>query len=212
MNSAFFVIEGARFLALAGFAVASLWTPGPNNILLARSGARFGLRRSVPHMLGVAWGFSAMLCIVALGLGEVFRSQPVVREGLRAVGVAVILYMSWRIAFGAAQEVGSAEGRPFRFYEAVAFQWINPKAWVMSISAAAIFVTGAAPVRESIICAGVFALIGMTSSLGWAALGANIGRLLKTARHHRAFGVVMGLLLAISAVSMLFDDLATVAG
>ena len=207
MTTGLELIEGARLAALVGFAVAGLWTPGPNNILLARSGATFGFRRTVPHALGVALGFPIMLFAVAFGLGEIFRFEPVLREGVRAAGIAVLLYLSWKIATSRWKKTEGAAGRPFRFYEAVAFQWINPKAWVMAIGASAAFVTGGAPALESALCAVVFAAVGLSSAASWTAFGTAISRKLHTEARRRAFGVVMGILLAASAVGLVFQDM-----
>lgn len=200
--------DTARLAALAVFALAALWTPGPNNLLLARSGARYGIRRTVPHICGVALGFGVMLFAVALGLGEAFRAEPLIQETLRYVGAAVIFYISWRVASAPPAEEGAVYGgRPFRFHEAAAFQWINPKAWGMCISVSALYVTGVSPLFESAVCAGVFGVLGFTSAFGWTAFGERVGRILTTGRRQRVFAVTMGLLLAGCGVAMLFDDL-----
>ncbi|TVQ56655.1 MAG: LysE family translocator [Rhodobacteraceae bacterium] len=186
-------------LALAALALASTWTPGPNNIMLANSGATFGWRATWPHAFGVALGFPLMVFVLALGLGELFREHAALREGLRWAGAALLVWLGWRIgAAGRAQAQGRA--RPFTFAEAAAFQWINPKAWAMAVSIPAAFVTGAAPIREALVCAGVFAASGLGSAHGWAAFGAAIRRLLATGRRLIAFNAVMGLMVAASGV------------
>lgn len=185
--------------ALAGFALASTWTPGPNNMMLAASGATFGFRRTLPHALGVALGFPVMLFLIALGLGEVFQRVPAIGTTLAWVGCAVMLWLAWRIATAGA--AGSrVRPRPLNFIEASAFQWVNPKAWVMSIGVSATFATGAHPVLEAAIAAGVFVLSGLGSANGWAAFGAGIGRMLGTGWRLRAFNMAMGALLAVSAL------------
>ncbi|MEO1121599.1 MAG: LysE family transporter, partial [Pseudomonadota bacterium] len=121
-------MEWERLLALAAFAFASTWTPGPNNIMLANSGATFGYRASQPHAFGVALGFPIMLFLIALGLGELFKASPVFRETLKWAGAALLLYLAWRIATAGRTKTAGG-GRPFTFVEAAGFQWINPKAW-----------------------------------------------------------------------------------
>lgn len=193
-------------LALAALAVASTWTPGPNNLMLASSGATFGLRATLPHALGVALGFPLMLFVVALFLGEAFQRSEMLRETLRWVGVALLLWLGWRIATaGRAKAKGRA--RPFTFFEAAAFQWVNPKAWAMAVSTAAAFLSGAAPVREAALCAGVFVLSGLGSAHAWAGLGAAIGRLLSTPGRLTAFNATMGALVAASAIYLAVADL-----
>mgnify|MGYP006280236127 CR=1 FL=1 len=185
--------------ALAGFALAGVCTPGPNNAMLAASGATFGWRATLWHAMGVALGFSVMLFLIALGLGEIFRQSPAFREGLSWLGAAVMLWLAWRIArAGAPGEGGRA--RPLSFVEAAAFQWVNPKAWVMAIGVAATYASGTRPVLEAALAAAVFVAAGLTSSQGWTLFGAGIGQLLGRGWRLRAFNVAMGLLLAGSAL------------
>jgi len=193
--------------ALAALAFGSVWTPGPNNIMLANSGATFGFRATVPHALGVALGFPLMLFIVALGLGQVFEASAVLREGLRWGGVALLLWLAWRI--GTAGRAGAAQRRPrpFTFVQAVAFQWINPKAWAMAVSTAAAFVSGAAPTREAAVCAAIFVLAGLTSAPSWAGFGAGLRRWLSSDFRLRLFNGVMGALVAGCAVYLAVADI-----
>ena len=190
--------------ALVGFAFAGVWTPGPNNVMLAASGATFGWRATLPHALGVALGFPVMLFLVALGLGEVFRAYPLLRMGLAWLGCAVMLWLAWRIAT-AGPPSDARRRRPLNFAEATGFQWINPKAWVMAIGVAATYASGAAPLIEALIAAGVFAVAGLTSANGWAAFGAGIGRLLGTGWRLRTFNAAMGVLLAGSALMLVLE-------
>ena len=132
-------------LALIGILAAASWTPGPNNAMLAASGATFGFRRTQPHISGVAIGFPAMLFAVALGMGGLFERWPELAGILRWLGAAALIYVAWRIATAGGPEAGAGRARPFSFWQAVAFQWVNPKAWVICLAIAAQFVTGATP-------------------------------------------------------------------
>ncbi|UOM33578.1 LysE family translocator [Acuticoccus sp. I52.16.1] len=192
------------FLALAAFAMATTWSPGPNNFMLAASGATFGYWRTLPHILGVAIGFPFMLFIVTLGLGEIFRTQPTVREVVSWGGLCVMLYLAVRIALQTPKD-GDDASRPLSFLGASAFQWVNPKAWVMSIGVAATFASGTSPTLGAALIAGVFILVGLTSANAWAAAGAALQRLLGRGRRLRIFNVTMGILLAVSALWMVFD-------
>ncbi|MEO0822515.1 MAG: LysE family translocator [Pseudomonadota bacterium] len=185
--------------ALFAFALAATWTPGPNNMMLAASGASFGWRRTLPHAMGVAVGFPVMLFAIALGLGEVFQAMPALRTGLAWLGCGVMLWLAWRIATARAAR-GERRGRPLSFLEASAFQWINPKAWVMCIGVSATFATGARPVLEAAIAAVLFLASGLSSSQGWSIFGAGIGRLLGEGAGLRAFNIAMATLLAGSAI------------
>lgn len=197
-------MEPQILLALTGFAFASTWTPGPNNMMLAASGATFGWRPTVPHAMGVALGFPLMVFLIALGLGEVFQHSQALRTGLTWGGFAVMLYLAWRIATAGAAKARH-RARPLRFHEAVAFQWINPKGWVLAIAVAATYAHGDDPFGEAAIIAAAFAVAGLTSSQTWAAFGAGIGRMLGTGARLRAFNVTMGVLLAACALWLVLD-------
>ncbi|MEM7496680.1 MAG: LysE family translocator [Pseudomonadota bacterium] len=209
-----------QLLALAGFAVAAAWTPGPNNVMLAASGATYGWRRTLPHAMGVALGFPVMVFAIALGLGEMFEAAPALRFGLAWLGAAVMLWLAWRIGTATPRAkrtaasgpdatshelAQAASGRPLNFIEAAAFQWVNPKAWVMSIGVSATYVSGAAPITEALIVAAVFMLVGLTSSQAWTTAGAAIGSLLGKGARLRIFNAVMGLLIALSALWLVVD-------
>lgn len=191
-------------LALLGFAFATTWTPGPNNMMLAASGATFGWRATLPHAMGVALGFPVMVFLIALGLGEIFQRSPAFRAGLAWAGFAVMLWLAWRIATADAAKART-RARPLHFHEAAAFQWINPKAWAMAIGVSATYARGAEPVLEAAIAAAAFVLAGLTSSQGWAVFGAGMGRVLGTGMRLRVFNVTMGLLLAVSALWLVLD-------
>lgn len=191
-------------LALTGFAFATTWTPGPNNMMLAASGATFGWRATLPHALGVALGYPLMVFLISLGLGEVFQQSPSLRVALAWVGLAVMLWLAWRIATADAARARN-RARPLHFHEAAAFQWINPKGWAMAIAVAATYARGADPVREAAVAAAIFMLAGLTSSQGWAVFGVGMGRLLGTGLRLRVFNATMGLLLAACGLWLVLD-------
>lgn len=195
------------FAALAALAVASTWTPGPNNAMLAASGATFGFRRTLPHAMGVALGFSLMMFLTALGLAGLFKQSALLREGLRWAGTALLLWIAWRIATARAPGAAGGPSRPFTFLQAAAFQWVNPKAWAMCVAVVSQFVTGAAPLREAASCALVFVASGLTSAHGWAAFGAGMGRVLGGGARLRAFNLCMGAMVAAGAAMLAVADL-----
>lgn len=193
------IMDGDTLAALAGLAIAMTWTPGPNNMMLAASGANFGWRRTVPHAMGVSFGFPVMLFIVAMGLGRVFVAEPRIGEALAWVGLGAMLWFAWRIAMA---DPGRAElrSRPLNFLEASAFQWINPKAWTFAVLVTATYVSGPAAVEAALIAALVFLCSGLGSSQAWTVFGSGVGRLLGAGWRLRAFNFVMAGLLAASAV------------
>ena len=190
---------------LALFALASLYTPGPNNIMLASSGARFGVRRTLPHAFGVAFGFPLMLFPMALGLGALFEQSPAFRDVLRIVGAVVMLWIGWKVATaGRAQTDETA--RPFTFFMAAGFQWINPKAWAMAIAVVGGYMLGNAPLLEAFTCVAIFATLGLGSALLWTGAGATIRQYLSTDARIRLFNGVMGLLIAGCALFLFIGD------
>jgi len=181
-------------------AFASAWTPGPNNAMMASSGATFGLRASVPHMLGVALGFPVMAFLVALALGGLYQGSALLREALRWAGAALMLWVAWRIAVAGGAARTAAGARPMRFHEAAAFQWINPKAWVMALGIGAQFVRPEAPVVSALVVMAVFVAAGLTSSLGWTGAGHALAGWLARPGRLRGFNLAMAALIVASVV------------
>ncbi|SES08684.1 Threonine/homoserine/homoserine lactone efflux protein [Tranquillimonas rosea] len=163
------------FFALVGLAIAAAWTPGPNNALVAASGATFGMRRTLPHILGIAVGFPVMVFIVGFFLAEVFQESELLRQAVRLLGAALLLWIAWKVAQGGSGKE-SGPPRPFTFVEAAAFQWINPKGWSMAIAVTAQFVDGSNPARTAMIVALVFVLVGLGSASTWAFAGHSLIR------------------------------------
>ncbi|RJL00503.1 LysE family translocator, partial [Paracoccus siganidrum] len=129
-------------LALAGFAFVTSATPGPNNMMLMASGANFGIRRTVPHMLGVSLGFGAMVALLGLGVDRVIAGNPVLASAMKWVSLAYMIWLAWKIATASAPEGTAGAGRPLTFLQAAAFQWVNPKAWAMALGALSAYAAG----------------------------------------------------------------------
>lgn len=194
------------FLPVVLFAFAMSATPGPNNVMLTASGANYGFRRTIPHMLGISVGFLTLIAVVAAGLGALFVTYPPVKTALEVVGAFYLLYLAWRIATAAPKTEVDAGGRPITFLEAAGFQYANPKAWVMAISAVSAFtVSGDAYVISAVAVALTCSLVNLPSISMWAAFGTGIGRLLHTARAWRWFNRVMGGLTAACVVLIVLD-------
>jgi len=121
-------------VALAAFAFVTSITPGPNNLMLMASGANFGFRRTIPHMLGVGLGFTVMIVLVGVGLAQIFEAYPEARTALKIISVIYLLYLAWKIANAAAPTSAEEAGTPITFIQAALFQWVNPKAWSMAFS------------------------------------------------------------------------------
>ena len=192
-------------IALFALAATAAWTPGPNNLMLAASGANFGLRRTIPHMLGVAGGCFAMMFAIAAGLGAMIAASPILKEAMRWLGAALLLWFAWRI-FNAGRASAERRSRPLTFFEAAGFQWVNPKAWAMMLATSAQFVTGAAIWLESALCGLAFFISGIGASLVWASFGVAISRYLKNDARLRTFNAVMALTLVAFVILLLSGD------
>ncbi len=183
---------------VAAFALVCTITPGPNNLMLTSAGARFGLRRTLLHVVGISAGMGLMLLAVSLGLGELFAAQPMVQSALRWIGSAYLLWLGWLIGrAGAPSLAQEARGKPMAFHQAVLFQFVNPKAWMMSLSAISSFTLAGEAYWGSVTwLIALFCLICLGSCLTWAQFGVQVGQLLKTPLSWRRFNGVMGLLTA----------------
>lgn len=184
-------------LALAGFAFVTSITPGPNNLMLMASGANFGLRRTVPHALGVAWGFVGLAIPVGLGLGQIFIAFPAVRLALTVLAVLYMLWLAWKIANAAAPGERETGGTPLTFVQAAAFQWVNPKAWMMAIGAMTVYAASGGPGRVVLVGA-IFGIVNLPSVSTWAILGTQLRRILTNPARLRAFNWTMAALLIAS--------------
>ena len=193
--------------ALIAFAFVGSITPGPNNAMLLASSVNFGLAPTMPHALGVTIGFSVMVVAVGLGLGAVFAAVPVLYDVLRYMGAAYLLYLAWRIAIaGPPSEGGTARGRPLRFIEAAAFQWINPKAWVLAVGATATYAPPEDFFLNVLVVSAVFAAVNLPCISVWVGFGVAMRRLLSNPRILRVFNIAMALSLVASLIPVFWDD------
>lgn len=183
-------------VALAAFSFISAVTPGPNNVMLWASGVQFGLRRTIPHVIGITLGVGSMTLLVASGLGVLITTVPAVEVILKVIGSIYLLYLAWQIAGGSTASRGEVAA-PLTLFQALVFQYVNPKAWVFVVAAVTTFrpsdmsvwpATGAMALVMMLVvvpCAGV-----------WAAAGTFLGRFLADQTRSRVFRIVLGVLLA----------------
>ena len=190
-------------IGLVAFALVASITPGPNNLMLMASGANFGFYRTVPHMLGVGIGFSLMVVLVGVGLVQLFDAYPLSHTLLKVVSVAYLLYLAARIATaGRGGEQADSSGRPFSFAQAALFQWVNPKAWTMALTAVSVY-SPTNSLGSVLAIAAVFGLVNIPSISLWTVLGQQLRRLLNSAPRLRLFNGVMALLLVASLYPVL---------
>jgi threonine/homoserine/homoserine lactone efflux protein len=174
------------------FAIAGSFTPGPNNIMLTASGANFGFRRTLPHILGICIGFPVMVLAVGLGLGRVFEEVPALHLVLKMAGGAN------------SADLGQAGAGPLSFFEAAAFQWVNPKAWIMATGAISTFTLAGEEFEPQVLAmALIFTIISIPSATVWTLLGIGIARILRSRVALRTFNFSMGAMLALSVLWIL---------
>ena len=190
-----------QFIGLLGFAFASSITPGPNNMMLMASGANFGVRRTVPHMLGVSIGFAVMIALVGIGLVGLFEAWPPAFTVLKVVSALYLIWLAWKIATSPAPSAGNADtdGRPMTFMQAALFQWVNPKAWTMALTAIAVY-AGSRSIPAVLGVAAVFGVINLPTVGVWVAMGQYLRRWMTDDRRRRAFNWGMAALLVGSLV------------
>jgi threonine/homoserine/homoserine lactone efflux protein len=197
----------ALFAGFLVFAAVSCATPGPNNLMLMASGAVFGLKRTTPHMAGVTLGFGAMTVAVGLGLAQVLKASPVLFGVLRWGAAAYILYIAWRMVTAKGPGIAVTGEKPMSFLGAVAFQWINPKAWVMALGAVGTYAEHGRFVLDVLIIAGTYMVINVPCALAWTGSGSAIRRWFKKPGHLKAFNWTMASLLVASLYPLVTEPL-----
>jgi len=189
-------------IALVAFAFVTSLSPGPNNLMLMASGANFGFRRTIPHMLGVGLGFMVMVLLVGLGLSQVFDAYPISYTVLNAASLIYLLYLAWKIANAAAPKEANGLGTPMSFLQAAGFQWVNPKAWAMALTSISLY----APDRSMgsmLMVALVFGAINLPCVSSWTVLGQQMRRVLTNPARLRVFNWTMAVLLVGSTLPVL---------
>ncbi|PTS87628.1 MULTISPECIES: LysE family translocator [unclassified Caulobacter] len=190
-------------LAFVLFAFATAGTPGPNNMMLLASGANFGFRRTILHILGISVGLAVMVVAMGLGLSGLFRAVPVLHDILKWAGAAYMLWLAWKIATATGVSDRSAGSRPMSFLQAAGFQWLNPKAWAMALGAVTTYTPEGSGALAVLVVAGTFMLVGAPCSAAWAGFGQGLRPFLDRPAALRAFNLTMAVLLVASLYPLL---------
>ncbi|MCV3271676.1 LysE family translocator [Roseobacter sinensis] len=189
--------------ALVLFALVTSATPGPNNLMLMASGANYGFSRSIPHMLGISVGFGLMIVLVGAGLAQVFESYPVSYTVLKVISVLYLSYLAWKIATAAPIRGDAGKGRPMTFLQAAAFQWVNPKAWAMALTALSVYAPSQTLAAFALVAV-IFASVNLPAITAWTVLGQQLARVLTNPRRLRVFNRTMAALLIASLYPVLW--------
>lgn len=190
------------FSALMLFTVVTAFTPGPNTIMVTASGVNFGFSRTLPHMAGITVGFLVLLSACAAGLGAVFAAVPALQTVLKAAGAVYLLWLAWKVANARPTGEERELATPLTFWQAVAFQWVNPKAVMVAIAVIAIYIRPDHRLADFAVVFAVNALLTVGSVVTWTGFGVALRGLLSDPRHARTFNIVMALLLVASIVPM----------
>ena len=174
--------------------------------MLTTTGVNFGVRRGIPHLMGICVGFPIMLVLIGLGFGGLFDLYPILHDIIKMIGIVYLLYLAWKIGVTRQSDEIEEQSRPITFVQAAAFQWVNPKAWVMGSSALAAFTSLEANfLLQVLIVAGTFLVITIPSAGIWLIFGAGLQHVLKDPDHLRIFNVSMAVLLVASIVPVIWE-------
>lgn len=193
-------------LAVLFFAFSTTITPGPNNVMIMSSGVNYGVKASVPHWLGICLGFPFMVLLVGFGFGVVFDRYPHLHQLIKILGTLYLLWLAWRIASAEPKAIEQGISKPFSFFQAVLFQWVNGKAWVMATGAIAAFtsVTGVYWQQVSIITL-AFLLVAFPCVGVWLLFGASLRTILTKPLFQRIFNIAMAIILLLSVVPVIAE-------
>lgn len=199
------MLTAELFTALVAFAFVSSITPGPNNLMLMTSGTNFGFVRTIPHMLGVSIGFTLMIVLVGAGLAQVFELYPAAHTILKYASCAYLVWLAWKIATAAPPGAkGEGKSDPMTFIQAALFQWVNPKAWTMALTAVSAYTLPADPIVSLLVVAAVFGAVNLPSVGSWTLIGAQLRRFLSDPVKLRVFNVTMAVVLVASLYPVVF--------
>ena len=188
------------------FAATAAFTPGPNNIMLMASGLNFGVRASMPHLLGICIGFPVMVILIGLGLGFIFARYPACHLVIKIIGLAYLFYLAWRMAQASASESEGGGGKALSFWQAALFQWVNAKGWIMASSAIAAYTSaGDGVYRQILIISLIFFIVTLPAVTLWLLFGAALQNLLKSPRRRRVFNMTMASLLILSVAPVIHE-------
>tara|TARA_E500000178_G_C17009641_1_gene749853 strand:+ start:1345 stop:1956 length:612 start_codon:yes stop_codon:yes gene_type:complete len=196
-----------EYLTIILFAIATCVTPGPNNTMIMTSGLNYGIQRSLPHYLGIILGFPAMVVAVGLGLASLFEQYAVLHLLLKVAGASYLTFLAWKIASAPVSDLSVTEGKPFTFLQAAAFQWVNPKAWVLAVGATATYTVVSSDYSlQVLVIAIIFLVFGAPCIMLWLWFGASLKRLLQKPESVKYFNYAMATLLMLSLLPV-FNDI-----
>lgn len=199
----------AMIISIATFTLTTSVTPGPNNIMVLSSGLTFGYKRSMPHMFGIILGYPFMIVLIGLGMGIVFEKFPIVLTILKYVGISYLLWMAYKIANNTStyEAEDAKDSKPFTFIQGVLFQWVNPKAWIVGITAISVYITSNEDsLFQVLTIAFLYLLSAIVSTNTWVLGGVLLKKFIKDARGIKIFNMSLALLLVLSVIPVVVEQ------
>jgi threonine/homoserine/homoserine lactone efflux protein len=193
-------------LSILSFAIATAFTPGPNNLMLLSSGLTFGYKRTLSLIAGIMVGFPLMVVTVGLGIGELFQIFPMLYDILKVVGISYLLWMAWQISQAKGSLHTKETSKPFTFIQAGLFQWVNPKAWIMAITSTTSFISNEGSIQVQVLfIAFVYLVVGFFSTHSWVLGGVLLQKFIQKEKSLRIFNISMALLMVLSVLPFMFE-------
>ena len=194
------------FLAVLFFAFSTTITPGPNNVMIMSSGVNYGIKQSVPHWLGICFGFPLMVLLVGLGFGVIFDRYPHLHQLIKIAGTVYLIWLAWRIASARPETIATGKSKPFTFLQAALFQWVNGKAWVMASGAVAAFTSVTGVYWFQVVMITLAFLVMAFPCVGvWLVFGAGLRKVLTKPLFQRIFNIFMGSILLLSVLPVVAE-------
>jgi threonine/homoserine/homoserine lactone efflux protein len=197
----------AMVISVLTFAFTMAMTPGPNNALFLSSGLTFGYKATIPHIIGVIVGFPLMTLMVGLGLGQIFASYPIILTILKIISILYLLWMAYHMAniTGNANDDKNKQDRPLSFLQAVMFQWVNPKAWIMAISSISVFTTSIEyKYQQLLVVTFLYFIVGFVSTNFWTLGGVLLKKFINSAKTVRMINIILAIFMLVSVLPFVF--------
>jgi threonine/homoserine/homoserine lactone efflux protein len=194
-----------ELISMLLFAISTSFTPGPNNFMLLNSGLHFGIRRSLPHFFGICCGFPLMVLTVAMGFGIIFLKYAWIKHLLKIIGSVYMIYLAWHILTSQNKVKIKDSAKPFSFLQALLFQWVNPKGWLMAVGALSIFTLTADYFNNALAISTIFLLTLIPCGITWLVFGTFLQNILTEHKHKKWFNTTMAAAL-LASIALIFVE------
>ena len=190
-----------EILSMALFWIVAAYTPGPNNVIASYSGFNFGIKKTLPHIFGVALGFTFLIFLLTIGLVNVFKIFPIIQVSLKYLGSIFLVYLAYKIYFSKIDS-GKKNENPVKFIETFLFQFLNPKGVLIGIIIVSTYVEHGENYLKYATQVIFFAfLVSLSSITFWTFVGKYLRKFATNEKFIKYFNCVMSLLLILSIIT-----------